>query len=226
MRRRLTQVDIAAEDQEQLDRQRRYRVAADRMTEHLAQQPGVEKVALIGSVARPLWREVPPYYRRSGIAVAHRCKDLDLAVWASRLDGLNALRHERIKVTQALPTDRGGVPVQEIEMFLFEPGTDRYLGRVCYFGKCVAGKADCAVPGCGTHPFLKQHEGFALWPETLDPSRMMLLFDRAGGGLIGRASALPSVIEEASRMIEVTVTIPEHRRGELAELVERWRPDD
>jgi len=42
-----------------LDRQAHFRLAADAVTAELVGLPEVEKVALIGSVARPLWREGP-----------------------------------------------------------------------------------------------------------------------------------------------------------------------
>ena len=34
-------------------------------------------------------------------------------------------------------------------VFVLEPGTDRYLGRLCIFGDCPKGKRECLVPGCG-----------------------------------------------------------------------------
>lgn len=62
-----------------LQRQARFRLVADAMTEALAGFAEVAAVALIGSVARPLWWEVPRfaplasrlmrlYDRRTGIA--------------------------------------------------------------------------------------------------------------------------------------------------------------
>jgi hypothetical protein len=46
---------------------------------------------LIGSVACPLQREVPrsASYRQSHPHIAHECKDVDLALWVSRLGGLD-----------------------------------------------------------------------------------------------------------------------------------------
>jgi hypothetical protein len=228
MTRRPSRAAIAAEDAAMIERQRRYRLAADWMTERLAREPAVVKVALIGSVARPLWREVPRLspFRQLAVPIVHHCNDLDLAVWVSDLDGLDCLRRDRVKVTnRALAEINVGVPVHEIELFVLEPESDRYLGRVCYFKTCPADKRDCLVAGCGAYPFLKQREDFTFWPETLDPSRMVILFDRAVG-VVGSAAALPSVVDASPRMIEVTVAIPEHRRGELDHLVQRWRTDD
>jgi hypothetical protein len=64
---------------------------ADRVTAALAQCRNVEAIALMGSVARPLRQEVPRFapYRQLRVAIAHECKDVDLAVWVSRLNGLD-----------------------------------------------------------------------------------------------------------------------------------------
>ena len=45
--------------------------------------PEVQAVAVVGSVARPLWKEIPRFreFRREGIEVWHECGDLDLALW-------------------------------------------------------------------------------------------------------------------------------------------------
>jgi hypothetical protein len=74
-----------------LDRQAQFRLAADTVTAELVGLPEGDNVALIGSVARPLWREVPRFapFRQLGIPIWHECKDVDLAVW---LDGLGSLR--------------------------------------------------------------------------------------------------------------------------------------
>jgi hypothetical protein len=37
----------------------------------------------------------------------------------------------------------------QVDVFLFEPGSDRYLGRLCKFNQCPKGKRDCLVPGYG-----------------------------------------------------------------------------
>lgn len=219
---------VAAEDAAMIERQRHYRLAADKMAQQLAQHGAVQRVALIGSVARPLWREVSPYppFRTYRIETVHRCKDLDLAVWVSALDGLDELRRARGAVSrQVLEQANIGIPVHDIELFLIEPGTDRYLGRLCYFKACTVGKRECLAAGCGAHPFLKQMDGFTFWPETLDPSGMVILFDRAVG-VVGSAAALPSVVEDAQPMIDVTVKIPKHRRLELESLAARWRGEE
>ncbi|MBA3811297.1 MAG: hypothetical protein H0X27_06575 [Caulobacteraceae bacterium] len=74
-----------------------------------------------------------------------------------------------------------GVAHHHADIFLFEPGSDRYLGRLCGYAQCPKGKSDCLTPGCGLAPFLKQHEGFSLYLDALAPDRTVPLFDRAAG---------------------------------------------
>ncbi len=69
----------------------------------------------------------------------------------------------------------------QVDVFLLEPGSDRYLGRLCHFGTCPKGKPECRVPGCGSALFLRQHEQFVFDSPSLDPTRSLLLFDRARG---------------------------------------------
>ncbi len=195
-----TKADIAAEESRLLERQRMFRFVADRLAVALSQCQNVEAVALIGSVARPLWREVPRFapYRQQRLPIAHECKDVDLAVWTSRLDGLDELRRARGRVVQDMVADRGhGPAVHEIEVFLLEPATNHYLGRLCYFRQCPAAKRDCRVAGCGQQPFLKQHDAFLFWPDAIAESAAIRLYDRSGGGIIARAADLPPVILDA-----------------------------
>ena len=181
-----------------LERQRIFRVVADRLAAALAEVDFVEKVALIGSVAGALRREVPRFqpYRRLGIEIAHECKDLDLAVWVSRWDRLETLKRARAGVCHRSFAELGvGVAEHDVELFLFETGgADRYLGRACYFKSCPRGHRDCHAQGCGAQPFLKQMDGFEFWPSTLEPSKILVLFDRPNGGLVGSAAALPAVV--------------------------------
>lgn len=181
-----------------IERQRRFRRAADVATDALLAFPEINAVALFGSVARPLWKEVPRFrtYRRAGIALWHECKDVDIAVWLHRLSRLSEMRRS---VNRALPViyeeTRNGVAPHDIDIFIFEPATDRYLGRMCRFRACPAHKAECLVPGCGATPFLQQHEGFRLYVDALAPDRVVRLFDRTTGER-RRAVDLPSQADE------------------------------
>ena len=66
-----------------LERQRQFRLAADVVVRAWMDFPEVWAIAVIGSVAKPLWKEVPRFseFRREGIEVWHECGDLDLALW-------------------------------------------------------------------------------------------------------------------------------------------------
>ncbi len=177
-----TRSQIAEDDSCMLRRQREFRLAAEYITRALAEFPAVRKVALFGSVAVPLKKEVPRFrkYARSGTTLWHECKDVDLAVWIDVLDGLKALQKARTTALNALLRERNiGVAHHQAELFIMEPASNRYLGRLCCFGACPKGKCDCLAPGCGAHPFLKQHEGFAFHADALSPERSIVLFERS-----------------------------------------------
>jgi hypothetical protein len=155
--------EIEGEDRSMRLRQRQFRMAAEAVAEAMGLLPEVEKVALFGSVARPLEKEVPRFrrFRRARIEIAHECKDVDLAVWVSSLGCLKALQKVRSHALNGLMDEHNiGVAHHQVDVFLLEPGTDRYLGRLCNFGQCPKGKRECRVTGCGKTPLLRQHEQF------------------------------------------------------------------
>ena len=175
---------IAETNRHLVARQARFRRAADVATSALAGFDEVIAFVLFGSVGAPLWKEVPRFrnYRRAGIALWHECADVDIAVWMGRLDRLREMRRT---VNRALPVileDTGhGVASHQLDIFVLEPRTNRYLGRMCQFKACPAAKAECLVPGCGATSFLQQHQGFVLQPDALGPARAVRLFDRTTG---------------------------------------------
>lgn len=192
---RITRKQIAEENRRMLERQARFRVAADVVTAALARFSEVEAVTLIGSVARPLWPEVPRFspFRRERVEIWHECKDVDLAVWLSDLSRLQELNRARnISVQQVLALTGSGVANHEVEIFILEPGSDRYLGRLCRFNQCPKGKRACEVPGCGSDAFMQQHEDFVFWRNTLDEDRIMPLYCRPDG-IIRRAADTPAI---------------------------------
>ena len=180
-----TEKDIRQRNQYLRRRQQEFRKAAEVMARELGSLPQVEKVVLFGSVAMPLQKEVPRFreYRRSRIAVWHECRDVDMAIWVSDLDNLKSLQRARNRVlNELLEAEDIGIAHHQVEMFLMEPNSDRYLGRLCTFAKCPKkGHRDCSVAGCGQKRFLAQHEGFVFHPESLAPEKSVVLFDRNGG---------------------------------------------
>ena len=182
-----------------LARQARFRVAADVETQALAVFDEVDAVALIGSVARPLWREVPRFseFRRARVEVWHECKDVDLAIWLTRLDRLQELNRARNIAAQSIYSSHGfGVAPHETDVFILEPGTNRYLGRLCKFAQCPKGKRECEVIGCGRISFLRRHEDFQFWSNALDADRCKTLY-RRGEGIISLAADISSEGQEA-----------------------------
>ncbi len=177
-----------------LRRQRDFRVAADVVAKAFSGIEEVEAIAVIGSVARPLWREIPRFreFRRAGVEVWHECKDLDLAVWISSLNRLDILRRTRdLALRDAYAAGTGpGVPGHEVDVFLFEPGSDLYLGRLCDFNACPKGKPECEVPGCGAFPFNKVVKGFAPRADLLSRAASATLY-RRGQGVLMSALDLP-----------------------------------
>lgn len=173
--------EVDEQDQAMLRLQRNFRLAADIVAAAFAQLPEVEKVVLFGSVAVPLKKEVPRFreFRRHGIVVWHECKDVDLAVWMRDLNHLRNLQKARSRALNELYQKQNvGVAHHQVEVFIMEPGTDNYLGRLCAFTRCPKDKPECLVPGCGDTPFLKQHEGFIFSKEVLAAGKTITLVER------------------------------------------------
>ena len=190
----LTPAGIERQNELLLDQQRHFRHAADIAVEVWRPFEEVQAIALIGSVARPLWKEVPRFqpYRRARIKLWHECADLDLALWVSTLDRLDALRRALARALSRAVKDAGfGVTAEQVDAFIFEPGTNRYLGRLCRFNQCPKGKRDCLAPDCGHLPFLKQIEGFRPYLDILAPESTVPLFDWHAG-VLRRAADLPT----------------------------------
>jgi hypothetical protein len=191
----------------QIDEQNRYlikqqhhfRIAADFVTDAWMAFPEVSAVAVIGSVAKRLWKEIPRFaaFRRQRIEVWHECADLDLALW---LDSQHRLREIRRAGDHALRTayEAGAgmsVADHQVDVFLFEPISDAYLGRLCKFNQCPKGKSDCLVPGCGAIPFNKVIAEFAPRTDLLAGAQDAMLY-RRGAGRLRSAVDLPSVEAE------------------------------
>lgn len=186
-----------------MDRQRHFRIAADVVCNTWASFAEVQAVAVIGSVARMLWKEVPRFreFRRERIEVWHECGDLDLALWIDHQRRLSALRHFAEKALRATYEAGIGISVvgHQLDIFLFEPGSDRYLGRLCSFARCPKDKPECSVPGCGAVPFNKRIVEFTPRAELLAETGETMLY-RRGIGRLRSALDLPvSAPHQAAR---------------------------
>ncbi|SHK59481.1 hypothetical protein SAMN05444159_3671 [Bradyrhizobium lablabi] len=196
-------------------RQVGFRRAADAIAADLAKVPEVRAVALFGSLAQPLVREVPRFqpFRRHGIEILHECGDIDLAIAIDRLDNLSALNRARGRAVIDLHEQSGiGVAHHQVDIFLFGEGWADYLGRLCTFAQCPKGKVECLTPGCGRELFLKQHEGFVLEPGALAADRSVLLYER-GSGFLRRASDLEATVISNSSLPRGCATNTSRRRG-------------
>ena len=169
------------ENRAMLRRQEHFRLAGEYIARRLADIPEVQKVVLFGSVVSPLEKEIPRFreFRRAGIAIYHECQDVDMAIWVSDLACLKAIQKARSQTLNDLLAEKHiGVAHHQVDIFVMEPKTDRYLGRLCIFGSCPKGKDACRVAGCGDPKFLQRHEGFTFEPETLDRDISVVLFER------------------------------------------------
>ena len=179
---------IDEQNRYQLARQREFRAAADVITSAFMAFSEVVAIAVIGSVARPLWKEVPRFreFRRAGIEVWHECFDLDLAVWLESLDRLGEMRRTRdLALRTAYEAGTGpSITGHQADIFLFEPESDRYLGRLCSYSTCPKGKKDCLVPGCGAIAFNKVVAEFVPRADLLATAGQAMLYERKRGILM------------------------------------------
>jgi hypothetical protein len=200
-------VRIEEQNQSMLRLQREFRVAADVVTDAWSGFPEVQAVAVIGSVARTLCKEIPRFseFRRAGIEVWHECRDLDLALWIDSQERLGALRRAAALALRAAFERGAGTSAvsQQLDIFLIEPGSDRYLGRLCSFNACPKEKQECLVPGCGEIPFNKRIAEFVPRADLLEPAQYAMLYQR-GVGRLRSALDLPAVEEDGGARSHAT----------------------
>jgi hypothetical protein len=178
--------EIAKENAAMLKRRDSFRRVAEMAATGFGKLPFVQKVVLFGSVAAPPKKEVPRFrrLRRARVEIYHECNDVDLAVWVDDLTQLRTLKravsdatnvfNQLICQQEMLP----GVAHHQVDVFVFEPGTNRYRGRLCIFGQCPKGKPECEVPGCGAQPFLQLYEKFEISPRVFAEQPCVALFNR------------------------------------------------
>ena len=189
----LSPAGIAAQNRFLLRHYREFREAADAVAAAWSGRPEVVRVALIGSVARMPYKEVPRFkvYRRARIEMWHECMDVDLALWLDDMGNLNGLRKEKDRVLRDRQrSGEGFVANHQVDVFVLDPATSRYLGRLCMFNQCPKGKRECLVEGCGSTPFLQLHQDFRWRADSLAPDRSLTLYDR-GAGRVAKAADLP-----------------------------------
>ncbi|SFI13790.1 hypothetical protein SAMN05216304_1011048 [Bosea sp. OK403] len=194
----MRRAEIEKQNRYLLERQRQFRLAADIVADAWMAFPEVWAIAVIGSVAKPLWKEVPRFreFRREGVEVWHECGDLDLAVWIESQRRLGELRQAGVRALRQAYEAGAGMSVvgHELDVFLIEPASDRYLGRLCSFNQCPKGKRDCLVPGCGETPFNKRIAEFKPRADLLAPAAHAMLYRRDAGRLRS-ALDLPAIDE-------------------------------
>jgi hypothetical protein len=197
----MRRAEIESENRYLVQQQRQFRIAADLVTDAWAAFPEVHAVAVIGSVAKALWKEVPRFreFRREGIEVWHECTDLDLALWLDSQDRLSDLRRASAQALRKGYESGAGMSIvnEQVDTFLFEPGSDQYLGRLCRFATCPKGKPVCYTPGCGDVPFNKKVDGFVPSPDLLASVSYATPY-RRGVGRLRSALELPGPDEAAS----------------------------
>ena len=167
-----TQTDIDEQNEYLLRRRDHFRLAAEEVAAQLSRFDEVDKIMLVGSVAKPLKKEVPRFreYRRAQIEVWHECKDVDLAIWINDLACLGAIRRA---IGQTLGRFCGTANIRvahhQVELFIMQPGTNAYLGNLCLFNTCPKQqKRQCLVDNCGKPKFLQQYFDFHLYDTFLD----------------------------------------------------------
>lgn len=91
-------------------RQQQFKLAAEYVAAEFARIAAIHRVVLFGSVAMPLFEEIPRFqrFRMHRIPILHECKDVDLAVWVSDLSCLKEMQRARGQALNHLdrPRDR------------------------------------------------------------------------------------------------------------------------
>lgn len=176
--------EIHEEDQRMLRRQMGFRNAARAVTARLATIPEVHEVRIFGSVALPLWKEVPRHsrLRHKNIRIYHECANIDLAVRVTSPSGAERMRKACSQVVNDLNEQDIYLNIahHSFSIHLIDQTHNRYLGVVCHFNKCPKHKFECRVPECGANRFVQILPWFRLKPRRLNEFNSQLLFQRQG----------------------------------------------
>ena len=176
--------EIHEADQRMLRHQTGFRNAARAVAGHLAAMPEVQQVRVFGSVALPLWKEVPhdPRLRHRNIRIYHECANIDLAVRVTSPIAADLMRKVCSRVVADLNEQEIYLNIAHhtFSTHLIDDATSRYLGMVCHFNRCPKHKRECQVPGCGATPFVQILPRFRLKSHRLNESNSQVLFQRQG----------------------------------------------
>lgn len=126
---------VTEADRDVLRKRKNWIKAARYVAWEFRKLPWVNRVALFGSLAGA--PTDPPSSGKPKLwpgATLHDPKDIDLAIWVTDLSDLRALQKARVRGLQRLLEKASiGVAHHQVDVCLLEPGTDRYLGRLCDF---------------------------------------------------------------------------------------------
>ena len=177
--------EIHKEDMAMLRRQSDFRKAATLLAKKLGEMEEVRSVVLFGSVALPLWKEVPRFarMRHRRIKIYHECQNIDLAIHVTHAGRAEAMRKACSRLVSELVDHDIHLSIAHhlFCLHLIDAGTDQYLGMVCHYNQCPKHKEPCRVPGCGERKFVQILPWFHFKPERLNPHNGLVLFDRGGG---------------------------------------------
>jgi cupin 2 domain-containing protein len=191
-------------DKSALRRYQGFLHAALKLAERLSEFPEVERIALFGSLAKPPFRESYRYKRR--IWAFHEPKDIDMAIWLSSLKNLKVMRRTIATLAESVAKKAPGICAGNVELFVFDSKSSKYLGRVCHYKHCPYNDANCRVDGCGKPSHLKIASDFMLYPDAVSRINSQLLFERTSTNLAPASNLyadIPQMLPE--ELIEILV---------------------
>ncbi|ASY58993.1 hypothetical protein SS05631_c40900 [Sinorhizobium sp. CCBAU 05631] len=83
----------------------------------------------------------------------------------------------------------------KVDGFLFEPGSNRYLGRLRKFSQCPKGKFDALRQAAAQSPSTRSSRDLRRRADLLKPARYAMLYER-GKGVLRSALDLPTVDQD------------------------------
>jgi hypothetical protein len=166
-----------------LRRWREFRLTAEYIAGALCEIPQVKKIALFGSIVRQPKKEKTRFwkFRKIGAEIYHHCQDIDIAVWLDMPAPLRLFQQIISRTVKKLADEhKSRVAHHQVDVFFVEPGTNKYLGRLCVFSTCPKkDKMKCKItPHCGEIPFLEQIQDFVMNPDDYAGGNAIILFDK------------------------------------------------